>query len=455
MTKPTINEDRRDVVIVGAGLAGLMAARELCAAGKSVVVLEARDRVGGRTLSHTLGDDTIDLGAQWVGPGQDRLLTLADELGVKTFPQFFNGKKVLERIKRVGAYGEFHQGVSIISQLDLHRVVNKIDKLSAQVPLDRPYDAPDALEWDAMSVATWRDKNALTEGAKLVIDGVTKMVFAAEPREVSFLFFLFYMRSGKGFRVLSEVSNAAQQDRFEGGAQQISNKMAAGLGEDLVLNCPVRSIEQRDDGVRVLGDCAKVVAERVIVAIPPTLAGRIDYSPILPPRRDMLTQRMPMGGVIKCIAAYDKPFWRGRKLSGEGFSELGPIVATFDDSPHDGRQGALVGFMVGDSARQWTGANESKRREAVLEAFVRLFGDKAREPVAYIDKDWPAEEWSRGCYEGFMPPGVMTSYGDALRKRCGRIHWAGTETALEWTGYMDGALESGSRAAKEVLDRLA
>jgi monoamine oxidase len=163
---------------------------------------------------------------------------------------------------------------------------------------------------------------------------------------------------------------------------------------------------------------------------------------------------MPMGSVIKCIAAYEKPFWRSRGLSGEGFSEVGPLTVTFDDSPHDGSQGALIGFILGDAAREWSGADEEARKEAVLNCWTRLFGAAAARPVAYVDKDWPAEEWSRGCYVGVMPPGVMSQCGAALREPCGRIHWAGTETANEYAGYLDGAVESGYRASAEVLSRL-
>lgn len=451
-----MNGDRtRDVIVVGAGLAGLCAARKLKEAGKSVTVLEARDRVGGRTLSHGLANDIIDLGAQWIGPDQKRIAKLAAELGVQTFPQYHQGKKVLEDSRGVSHQDDFIKAIPILSQLDLKFAVDRFDRYGNSVPLEAPNTAARAAEWDAHSVESWKQRHTWTQGARMVIDGVTRMVFAAEPQEISFLYFLFYLRSGKGFEALSEVQNGAQQDRFKGGSQQLSIKLAEPLGDDLVLNTPARGVQQTPQGVEVRTDWGAHNAAYAIIAIPPALAARIEYDPPMPPNRDQLTQRMPMGSVIKCIAAYDKPFWRDRGLSGESFSETGPIAATFDDSPEDGAQGALVGFMVGRDARAWTGADPDKRREAVLEHFARLFGDEARKPTEYIDQDWPAETWSRGCYEGFMPPGVMTAYGDALRAPVDRIHWAGTETALEHTGYMDGAIESGYRAADEVLERFA
>ena len=448
------SEGRRDVVIVGAGLAGLCAAKTLRAAGRSVTVVEARDRVGGRTLSESLGSDTIDLGAQWIGPDQKRIAKLADELGVKTFPQYHTGRKLFEDRRGINAHDDFVKGISLLSQIELKFLVDRLDTFSGTVPLDRPYEAPRALEWDAQSVESWKRRHVRTRGARMFFTEVTRMVFAAEPQEISFLYFLFYLRSGKGFEALSEVRNGAQQDRLAGGAQQLSTKLAEPLGDDLVLSNPVRGVKQTADGVEVRTDWGTHAGRFAIVAVPPTLAGRIEYDPPMPPNRDQLTQRMPMGSVIKCIAAYDRPFWREKGLSGETISENGPITATFDDSPDDGSQGALVGFLVGKDSREWTGADADTRREAVLDHFARLFGEEARTPKAYIDKDWPAEEWSRGCYEGFMPPGVMTGYGQALREPVGRVHWAGTETALKHTGYMDGAIESGERAAKEILDRL-
>lgn len=442
-----------DVVVVGAGLAGLCAARKLREAEKSVVVLEARDRVGGRTLSQPLGDDVIDLGAQWVGPDQRRVLDLAEELGIETFPQHHQGKKVMERKHSVGTHDEFHKAFSLFTQMELQVMVNKLDRLAKRVPLDTPYAFNEAREWDALSVEAWKNKNLWLTGARLNLDAVTQAVFGAEPRELSFLFFLFYLHSGRGFMSLTEVENAAQQDRFHGGSQQLSAKIAHHLHDAVRLNAPVRRIEHGASGVSVVTDSETFRGQYAIVAAPPPLAGRIDYDPPMPPLRDQLTQRMPMGSIIKCVAAYEKPFWREKGLSGEAYSEVGPIRITFDDSPDDGRQGALVGFMAGDTAREWTGRNPEKRQQAVLDAFARLFGDEARAPTAYVDHDWPAETWSRGCYEAFMAPGVMSSYGAALREPVGRIHWAGTETATEWTGYMEGAIQSGWRAAEEVLDR--
>jgi monoamine oxidase len=454
-----LDKGKTDVIIIGAGLAGLVAARKLSAAGRSVRVVEARDRVGGRTLSEPLANDTIDLGGQWVGPDQKRILKLADELGVKTFPQYEQGRKLLEDTsQRVRDYDDLTKSMSIVSQLEMLSMVRAFERYGGDLASDKPWIGRQAQAWDAMTVETWKQRHVFTPGARMILDAVTRAVFAAEPAELSFLYFLFYLRAGKGFEKLMGIRGGAQQDRFEGGAQQISRKLAEPLGDALALEAPVRAVEQGSDAegeaVRVVTDRGDLTARFVIGALPPALAGRIDYSPALPVMRDQLTQRMPMGSVIKCIAAYEKPFWRLRGQSGEAFSEIGPISVTFDDSPHDGRQGALVGFMLGDAARHWSTANPEDRKRAALDCWRRVFGPAAAQPLAYVDKDWPAEEWSRGCYVGIMPPGVMSQCGEALRTPCGRIHWAGTETASEYAGYLDGAVESGERAAGEILTRL-
>ena len=205
-------------------------------------------------------------------------------------------------------------------------------------------------------------------------------------------------------------------------------------------------IRTEDDGV-VAGE---VRARRAIVALPPALAGRISYDPPLPAMRDKLCQRMPMGSVIKCMAIYDEPFWRADGLSGQATSLPGPAQVIFDNTPPGGRPGVLLGFLEADAARALGAVPEAERREAVLAVFGRLFGPPAGQPESYVDRDWSAEPYSRGCYAGVFGPGAWTSVGPVLREPVGRLHWAGTETATRWMGYFDGAVSSGRRAAAEL-----
>jgi len=443
-----------DVVIVGAGLAGLTAARALERAGRSCLVLEARDRVGGRTLSHRLpAGDIIDLGAQWIGPGQDRIAALVAELGLHPFAQHCAGKKVLALGDAVRTYDGDIPSLPILGLIALDRAIKRIERLAAEVPLDAPHLAREAAAWDAMTVETWKRENVSTDGARALLDVAVQSIFAAEPRELSLLHFLFYLHSGGGLMRLSTIRGGAQQTRLREGFQEVSVRLAAALGDRVARSAPVQRVAQDDDGVTVRHARGEARARFAVVAVPPALAGRIDYDPPLPAARDQLTQRMPMGSVIKCVAVYSAPFWRARGYSGEAVLDRGPVRIAFDDSPEDGGHGALVGFVLADAARRIGAASAAERRREVLAALARCFGDEAARPVDYVEKDWSEEPWTRGCYAGLMPPGALTSYGAALRAPVGRIHWAGTETAVRWNGYMDGAIESGERAAREIVAR--
>jgi monoamine oxidase len=442
-----------DAVVVGAGISGLTAARALVARGLSVEVLEARERVGGRTLSTDLDGARIDLGGQWIGPGQKRVAALAAELGLRTFAQWSRGKKLQDFGGELQRYGGFVPWFGLFGLADAGLGLAKLEWLSRRVPLDDPTRAARAAAWDAQSVEDWLDRALSTQGARAGLRLATQMIFCVEPRELSFLYFLYYLHSGQGFVRLSSIRGGAQQDRFFDGAQALSLRMAEALGERVRLGAPVRAIAQREDGVTVTHARGESQARFVILAIPPLLHERIGFSPELPEARRELSRNMPMGSVIKCVIAYERPFWREAGLSGEVLSDAGPLRAVFDDSSHDGTHAALVGFIVGDAARQLHEQPAAARRDAVVTQLVRLFGDKAARPRAYVDQDWIAEEWSRGCYVGVMGPGVWTRWGSALRRPIGRIHFAGTETAREWCGYFDGAIEAGQRAADEVAVR--
>jgi monoamine oxidase len=285
-------------------------------------------------------------------------------------------------------------------------------------------------------------------------------VFAVEPRDLSLLFVLFYIASAGtettpgDFNRLLNTGGGAQETRMVGGAQLLARRMAERLGDRVILNTPVRRITQGDGKVTVQADGATVVAHRVIVAMAPALTARIDYDPPLPGLRDQLTQRYPMGNVIKCQAVYDKPFWRDEGLTGQAVGDADPVRITFDNSPPDGSRGILLGFIEGELAREWSVKSPEERRAAVVESFATYFGPKAREVREYVERDWSGEVWSRGCYVGVAPPGVLTGYGPELRRPADRIHWAGTETSTIWNGYMEGAVRSGERAAAEVLGAL-
>jgi monoamine oxidase len=445
-----------DLAVVGAGLAGLAAARQAVAAGSSVVVLEARDRVGGRVLNEDIGGgNVVEVGGQWIGPTQERLAAVARELGVETFRTHGEGENVIEYAGRLRRYSGTIPRINPLVLVDVERAQRRLNRLARSVPLDAPWEAPRAARLDGQTTATWMRRNLATKPGRMLLELGIEAVWAAQPEDVSLLHVLFYIHSAGSLEMLFDTEGGAQQDRFVGGSQLVAIRMAEQLGgERLSLAAPVRAIRQTDDGVTVHADGVAVRAKRAIVAVAPTLAGRIAYDPPLPGFRDQLTQRMPLGTVAKCMAIYDEPFWRQEGLSGQGISDAGPVKLTFDNSPPGGSPGVLLGFLEGRRARELGRVPAEQRRTAVIDCFARLFGPRAARPDAYVERLWAEEEWSRGCYGCHMPTGAWTGYGPALREPIGRLHWAGAEYATVWNGYMDGAVRSGQKAAREALDRL-
>ena len=445
-----------DAVVVGAGLAGLSAARELERAWHSVVVLEARQRAGGRLESVDIGGGAwMDVGGQWIGPTQDRIARLARELDAATFPTYAAGENLIEHSGRLGRYTGTIPRLGPHVLADVGQAMFRLDRMAARVPLEAPWTAPKAMQWDSQTVWSWMRHNMVTPTGRSMMELAIAAVWAAMPGDVSLLHLLFYIHSGGSMDRLLDTEGGAQQDRFVEGAGNLAGRLGDTLGDRLVTRSPVRAIHHGPDGVTVVADGVVARGRRAVVAVPPTLAGRISYDPPLPGYRDQLTQRVPMGAVIKCLAVYPEPFWRGDGLSGSAVTLDGPLTPVFDNTPVSGTPGVLVGFLEGHWARDLGRADPERRRSVVSQSLARLFGPRAGSPEHYVEKSWADEEWTRGCYVGYTPPGVLTSFGPALREPIGPLHWAGTETATVWNGYMDGAIQSGERAAREVVSALA
>ena len=464
-----------DVAIVGAGLAGLAAATALVKAGKSVVILEARTRVGGRTLNRQLeGGRVVEAGGQWFGPTQDRIITLYRSLGFSDFKTWNTGENIYE-YSASGSQPLRYTGAvptTVTSGADsaITDAIVALEGIAAQ-PQYRatPWNASNALELDSMTFDTWKRQNVINPEARFLVDLATTSIFAAEPRDISALAVASYAASagtptGTGsFNRLISVAGGAQERRLVGGSQQIALKLASNLGaKRIVLDSPVRMIAQTSSGVTVTSDKAVVKAKRAIVTGPPSLAAGIRFTPALPPQRAQLQQRYPQGSAIKCYAFYKKPFWREDGLTGQVTTDREPWGITFDNSPPDGSIGCMLAFIEGHSARVWGQKTRAERRARLLADLPRWFGSQAGADGGqlltggaygdgYFEMSWAEEEWTRGCYVGFTPPGVLTDYGPAIRAAVGRVHWAGAEYATVWNGYMEGAVRSGEEQAAAVI----
>jgi monoamine oxidase len=454
-----------DVVVIGAGFAGLSAARELAHDDRSVVVLEARHRVGGRVLNKPIGGgEHSEAGGTFAGPTQGHILQLAEEMGVGTFPTYDTGDNVYfadgERMtySDSSATGTAPPDPTILP--DLATVVTRLDQMSRDVPVDAPWESASAADWDSQTLQKWIDENSTSPRFKQLVPAATRPIFGAEPREISLLFTLFYIAASGDeqnvgtFERNFNTRDGAQMFRFVGGSQLIAKRLARHLGSRVKLGTPVRRIERVHGGVRVISKHHVVTARRVIVAVPPALVRRIRFEPALPVNRRTLDRDMPQGTLLKVTAVYDRPFWRDAGLNGTAVSLNGPVNACFDDSPPDGSPGALFGFVGGDEARRYRALSRADRRAAVLKNFADYFGPQALQATRFFDTDWPGAKWSRGGPVGIAKPGLLVARGAALRDPVGPIHWAGTETSNYWNGYMDGAVRSGKRAAREVMDQL-
>ncbi len=442
-----------DVVIVGAGLSGMIAARAVQAAGLQPLILEASDRVGGRILTETAEGLPFELGAQWIGDTHERMFRLAAELGVETYGQYDEGETSYE-INGTGVLREadFHERFA--GELaGLQAMLTHLDELAATVPVDAPWNAPRADEWDAITAGAWIDAQGLGPHARTLFEICSVGILAVPTVEVSFLHLLLTIQTcGVTSELFAESEGGAQTTRFVGGTSEIPNRLARLLSEYIVLDSPVQLIEHAVDRVTVTCRGGLVArGRRVIVALAPTLAGRIMYDPPLPGVRDQLTQRMPQASAMKAFFVYDEPFWREDGLNGQLISDLGPARMSNDTCMPNDDRGVILAFLEGEQARTFGRWPEAERRGALTDLMVRHFGPKAASPSFYVDGEWSNRQWTRGCYNANMGPLVWTNFGPTLAEPIGAIHWASTETATYWSAYMEGAVDAGERAASEVI----
>lgn len=442
---------RADVVVVGAGLAGLSAATRLVDAGREVVVIEARDRVGGRVECIAPAGHAIDLGGAWVGADDRRAAELVRDLGLRTWPTHSVGAAVVEDGPRrldTRRYSMRHP----LATLDYRRASRRLDRLARSVSPDSPWSAAAASALDGESLEDWLGRSTRNARSRETLRGTVTNIFSAEPRDVSLLHALFYLRSSGGLGPVLATVGGAQELLVEGGADRLPAGLADRLGPDAIeLGSPVRRVARSPVGVRVESDRLAVEARVAVVAVPPALAALIDYEPALPGGRAELLRQMAPGDAIRVAAVYETAFWRDAGLVGEAWGATLPFSFTHDVSPSSGTPGVLAAFFVGERARHIRALPPERRRPVILTALAGCFGPQAMQPLVFLERDWGREEWTRGGYCASMGPGLWSRHGAALREPVGRLLWAGTETATEHAGYMEGALQSGERAAAEAL----
>lgn len=448
-------EREADVVIIGAGLSGLMAAHEVRKAGLEPLVVEADSRVGGRILTEEpIAGVPIEIGAQWIGDTHHRMFALADELGVGTYPQFETGETTYEipggPVLREGDFHAKHSQELEGMQNALHR----IDEYAAVVDPAAPWESPVADELDAITAGAWADAQGMGPIARELFEICAVGITGVPLAEISMLHLVWTVAEcGVTSELLAESEGGAQTTRFTGGSGEIPNRLADVVGRDrIVLDAPVLTIEHGSDGVRV--GCRNGFVARgkqAIIALAPALAGRIMYDPPLPGVRDQLTQRVPQASAVKVYAFYDEPFWRAEGLNGQLISSIGPARMSNDSCLADGGPGIILAFLEGEQARSFGRWPTEELHRAVAEELGRHFGPRAAAPDLVVHGEWSERQWTRGCYQGNMGPYVWTRFGKALGEPVGVLKWASSEVASSWSGYMEGAVAAGQQAAAQVI----
>lgn len=437
-------DKKYDVIIIGAGFAGLAAGLSLKKNGLNTIILEARSRVGGRTETKWLDDGTqIDLGGQWLGPTQDRMYELADEYGVKTFPTQLFGK------------GQYHylDGVHDNEPEEMLELLEAIDELADQVDLDHPHESPDIATQDRMTLASWlslqtEDKEVANFVGRMLAGGL----LASDAGEVSLFQMLYYIKAGGGTQSLLGAKGGAQQDRVVGGPQAIAEKMAEDYGSVLYDQVVKEVIKQDNDYLVETRSGDSYSADHVLIAVPPTVVNsKITFTPELPVWKKKTLQSILPGSASKFHAVYEKPFWREDGLSGQRSMSEGLIIESLDNSLENEEKGILTFFVYGIDSIQLSKLPEAKRKELLIDELVHLYGEQARNPEHFITQDWNEEPFTNGCFSGHFTPGGFIKYGEYLQSEVDGIHFAGTETATIWNGYFEGAVRSGEREAQKIL----
>lgn len=445
-----------DVAVIGAGFSGLAAADHLQSQGKRVLVLEARDRVGGRGRTEQFDNGLwLDYGGQWLGPGQDQMYGLAKRFNKPVWPMYVRGRHVTHFSGDLSSYrGFLPLNLSFATLANLSTAIIKLQWMVYGINLEKPWLSKKAAIYDQMTFSDWARRNLSNADAYSLFKAALETVYAVDLEDISLLHALFYLKSAKGFISAISTHGGAQQDRVDRGMQPLAEAYRDDLkqkGVEFSFNSPVTKVGKKNTLLQIDSSNGSVNAKAVICAAPPVIASEIEFDPMLPQQKLQLLKNLKPGCVIKCFAVYEKPFWRDAGFSGMAIGDQGPVHICFDNtSPGDSR-GVLLGFVEGRTAEKLSEMAEDERKQLALNCFAEFFGSKAANPIQYYDHSWKDDEWARGCYAGIAGPNHWTEVGEYLRRPHHNIFWAGTETAVKWSGYFEGAVLAGQRAAGEAL----
>ncbi len=446
-------ELNRDVVIVGAGAAGLTAANELKKAGLSVAVLEARDRVGGRLHTDVIDGAMLEIGGQWVSPDQDALIDTVAELGLETFSRYREGDSVY-----VGPDGTARRftgemfPVSPETERVMAEITERLDEMVAEIDPDRPWAHEKAAEWDSVSWDAWLRAQTDDDEAVRNLAFATGSAMLTKPTHSFSLLQSLLMAASAGSYSHLVDADFILDKRVVGGLQQVPLLLAERLGDDVFLEQPVRTLEWSEGGVTAIADGVTVRARFAILALAPNLYTRISFVPALPRLQHQMHQHISMGFVIKVHAVYDRPFWREQGLSGTAFSPYELTHEAYDNTNHGDERGTLVGFVSDQRADEVFRLTPEERKERILESLSHYYGDEAKNPVVYYESDWGSEEWTRGAYAASFDMGGLHRYGADLREAVGPIGFACSDLAGAGYQHVDGAIRMGRLVASQILE---
>ncbi|PLN76743.1 amine oxidase [Aspergillus taichungensis] len=445
-----------DVIVIGAGLSGLQAARSLQDEGITTILLEARSRVGGKTWSITDSTGVADLGAEWLNDTtQPTVYHLVQKLGLECAAVQVQGEAVLhvdEKTVIRHVYGE-QAPLPNGEEAVVTRMKAMLEEEYSKVDLTRCHDC----EHDDITLEDFVRSRGRSAGTLATVAVWTRVMLGCEPGELSAASFLVYCQSQGGLMKMRSGKTQGRYVTVRTGTQSIAEGLAASLSPGSVrLNTAVQSMAQTSDGVTVYSAAGNgFQAKKVIVAFSSPLYRKISFNPPLPTEKARLVDSTALGCYTKVLASYSRPWWREKGLSGASQSFVGPAAATRDTSVPGGSF-RLTGFLAGQPGREWSRWSAAERKAAFLAQLAIMFAsDEAYQPTDYIEQQWLHEEWSMGCPCPYTPPGVLSTVGACLTEPHGHVHFVGTETAVQWKGYMEGALTSGIRGAQEVVKLLA